>query len=1417
MNSFLMWVGGLLAVILAALFAVPSFVDWNGYRGVFEEEASRILGRSVRVGGDVNLRLLPSPYVRFEMLSIADSSGLTGEPFFKADSFTMWLAVPPLLSGILEAEKIELERPVVRLAAKTDGDSNWAGFSIRSGSLPFVPSGVSLQSVHIVDGVLSLDVEGGGRLGQVEGINGEFMAESLSGPFTFSGSVNSNDLKFNVKAATTHTDGRGGMQLKIVANEFGTKNTYKFDGQINGLDGKPQASGRVSASVVALQTGQKGEADLEVSSQISADTRGAELRDITAAFESVGQPQTIIGDGRVTWGARHLVEVKLTSQWLDLDHFATADVQPVSNGSKGASATKTANQLSDKDKPVGQGGKEAVFKLGERLSSASNPSESAAVVSGAPWQVSQGLLNGIASRLPSDSDIKAQFQVDQANLGGESVSDLRLVLSRDGGPLNIETLRARLPGSGRLEFSGVLSSHEAKQGLSGQMFVGGASLAKIKSWAFGEGANDGAIKDGPFSISGDLMLREASLSLKNARAEFSGIPVRGGISWTGGGQDGRLSVDLEAYELDGRWFGLKPVALSTLMDSLGAGASVLQDSLIGLSDGREKSKSEENSKGVVAGSKGAGVKEISIRLKTGKLHNGGYVFHNVDAQLLMKDKTLSIPAVSFATSEGLSVNLEGEIQSIDAQPRGELRWVASAKNARAAKPLRALFDAGDSGASGVADFLASSAPFHLAGKIDLGSRQKGAADLDIDGKVRGGRLMGQLRFDGGLSHWGGQPADITLRLESPRSRAVLDLLAPGEGIGADITSTDLPMRGVFKAVGIPFKGMKAMGLARSQQLTLIYNGSVQVGDAKDSNATLKDGEIVVSALHARDVLSLMGLPVGEGMEAARLDGLVDLKREGDSFVFRPRDLKFGDSTLAGRIKVFSHSEGGRMVDADLVIDKAQLPALMSALLVRPSGEETDASGLLAQGESLTGSGKPSDASKKGRKGKGTRSKTAGKKAKIPKPALTAGVRRIEHLFSNSQFDLSVLSRLRGRVGMRVGSLVIAPGLEIVDAKMESVLKGDKIEVSLVQGKAIGGTATGKITLDKGRAGVALAGEFAIEGASLSKFTRWDETGTAIAMATGGGSMKIEFSGRALSPRALISVLSGSGEIVISDATVKGLAPEIISLSADEVMARSANAGNEALGGGERPRTPERGVVGGGGDLERALKERLGVGEVELGSRSIGIEIVDGAARLTPFSMKNQHGVTTGLITIDIGQMAVDGVFKMSARAKEDKQAWPPVTVAFVGPLGKVGSVAPLLSVTALERELTVRKLEQNVSELERLRRLDEEAAKRRQEREEERLREQEAARALAAEEAEAQTVPDVIDGDGAQQGASDPGVLQNRQPVPGADGDVIAPDTTVAEELPEAEKPENRVRRIRARKRPPRPSPTAGELMRQQF
>ena len=131
MSNFFVALAVFIITVVGALFTVPYFIDWNGYRGVFEEEASRLLvpeflSRFAR--GAVNLHLLPTPYFRFEKVRIADASVNLEEPFFRTDSVTVKLSVPPLLRGAVEANEIEFQRPVLRLALNDKGGWNWQTF-----------------------------------------------------------------------------------------------------------------------------------------------------------------------------------------------------------------------------------------------------------------------------------------------------------------------------------------------------------------------------------------------------------------------------------------------------------------------------------------------------------------------------------------------------------------------------------------------------------------------------------------------------------------------------------------------------------------------------------------------------------------------------------------------------------------------------------------------------------------------------------------------------------------------------------------------------------------------------------------------------------------------------------------------------------------------------------------------------------------------------------------------------------------------------------------------------------------------------------------------------------------------------------------------------------------------------------------
>ena len=149
MNNVLITIGVLIVAVLSALFAIPQFIDWNSYRGIVEEEASRIVGRDVRIGGDITLQLLPAPSFVIQKLRVADAATGSGEPLFRAERVDARLSIVPLVRGVLEANRIELVKPVLRFVVDDKGQGNWRSLTDAHGKLPFTPSNVALQSVTI--------------------------------------------------------------------------------------------------------------------------------------------------------------------------------------------------------------------------------------------------------------------------------------------------------------------------------------------------------------------------------------------------------------------------------------------------------------------------------------------------------------------------------------------------------------------------------------------------------------------------------------------------------------------------------------------------------------------------------------------------------------------------------------------------------------------------------------------------------------------------------------------------------------------------------------------------------------------------------------------------------------------------------------------------------------------------------------------------------------------------------------------------------------------------------------------------------------------------------------------------------------------------------------------------------------------
>ncbi len=520
MNNLLIAIAVFVITVVGALFAVPYFVDWNSYRPYFEEEASRVIGREVQVDGEVKLHLLPIPYFRIEKVRIADaaSASLT-EPFFKAESLSVKLSIPPMFRGIVEANDIEFQQPVLRVAMDANGRWNWQSFAHALGAATYMPSNVTLTSLKISNGILALHGPDGAERTRLEGLNGVLSAPELKGPYRFRGSFFTGGAEREIRLATSAPEGDGAVRFRASLRMVGADATYLLDARLLDLMGKPRVDGEITARipVAGLWEARKPgtpqrrkattaapdeehkldntDAAFDLKAGLAADIDGATMSDLTLSFEHGGRPQLITGKVQASWRDAVALDMRLASRWLDLDRITSA-----------------AN---------GEGPLASIAKIAA----------------------------GVREVLPAYPS-RITFSVDQANLGGEAIGAVQLSLARSGGATELEYLRAGLPGNSHGVLKGAITGSAETLAFTGSVNLRGTSPTRFVAWVSGSAASDGR-SDGPFSLQSRLAVVSGRVEAKDLVGTLSDTMLKGTAlyEWKGKPQ---LSVALEGPQLDAR-------------------------------------------------------------------------------------------------------------------------------------------------------------------------------------------------------------------------------------------------------------------------------------------------------------------------------------------------------------------------------------------------------------------------------------------------------------------------------------------------------------------------------------------------------------------------------------------------------------------------------------------------------------------------------------------------------------------------------------------------------------------------------------------------------------------------------------------------------------------------------------------------
>lgn len=461
MNGLYISVGTALILALLAALIGPFFVDWGTYRTVFEREATKVVGVSVTVLGEVDARLLPSPRIRFGDVVV----GPVEAPIARVGRFELDLEAAPLLKGDVRVAELRLDRPSLDLTIGADGRPVWP----KRVAEALDPSAVAIDQIEIGDGRLSLvDARGGGRI-DVTRISAVGSAQSLAGPWKLDGGGQrgARQIGFHLAGGRT-ADGATAVKLQLqpaddpamVIADLALRDGGALTGRVV-AERRGEASGGLSASLASWRA----------EAQIAGDARAIEATGLTLALGPEDRAAQLTGAARLVLGAEPGLEATLTARQVEIDRLASAEA-----------------------------GRPAV-----------------------PAQVARDLVDLLAGAGEAPLPGRLRLEVQGLVVGGGAVQEVTVDAHTRAGGLALDRFEARLPGRSRMEASGRFAFDGGPR-FDGRVEAASEQPASLAGWWRAEAVGDrlDAVSAAATVSAAPGRLRADDLRLDVARAKARG-------------------------------------------------------------------------------------------------------------------------------------------------------------------------------------------------------------------------------------------------------------------------------------------------------------------------------------------------------------------------------------------------------------------------------------------------------------------------------------------------------------------------------------------------------------------------------------------------------------------------------------------------------------------------------------------------------------------------------------------------------------------------------------------------------------------------------------------------------------------------------------------------------------------------------
>jgi uncharacterized protein involved in outer membrane biogenesis len=485
-----------IAAILALVTALvgPAFVDWTKYRANFEAEAARAIGQPVRIGGGIDVRLLPTPTIVLRDVEI----GTRAAPVFGAQAMRVELALEGLMRGEMRAASLALTGPEIAVALDANGR-----LVARLRTLGFDPDNIAIDRLAVTDGRLALeDATSGTRmLLDKLAFSGEVRAQS--GQVKGDGVFNVAGQTYRYSMATGRRD--AGIRVRLGIEPAGQPLMFESEGTLTFENESPKFEGTASLARpagVVLDSGKTVASEpWRIAGRVRANTGNATFEDVEATYGPDERRIRLGGTADFKFGAQPRFDSVLSARQVDLDRALAA-------GSASGSAAKLPLM--------------ALSSLVDFLRTAGRP----------PFPVSLGI------------------GIDAVTLGGATLQSVRADIQSLDGAWSVDTFEMRAPGATQVKLSGRIGGGQGAAEFSGPVAIDSGDPSVLTAWLEGADRPRGAL--GPMKLRSDIAIGPDRLAFERVVAEIDRKALEGRLVYTfpQGAQRARLDVALNAAEFD---------------------------------------------------------------------------------------------------------------------------------------------------------------------------------------------------------------------------------------------------------------------------------------------------------------------------------------------------------------------------------------------------------------------------------------------------------------------------------------------------------------------------------------------------------------------------------------------------------------------------------------------------------------------------------------------------------------------------------------------------------------------------------------------------------------------------------------------------------------------------------------------------